>query len=246
MKPEEPTADTTTESRRRTPKERAIQLWREWVKPLAIIIIVCTSFRSAIADWNDVPTGSMKPTILEGDRILVNRLAYGLKVPYTTWHLLQWSEPKAGEIVVCYSPANGDRLVKRVVGVPGDQLEMRNNVLFINGEPLHYDRLDEELIQQIKPEAIPRHQFAAETLGEHTHATMITPNVRSPRTFKPIVVPEGQYFMMGDNRDNSADSRSFGFVKRSQILGRSSRVALSLDPDCWYWPRWDRTLRELE
>jgi signal peptidase I len=221
-------------------------LWREWVKPLAIIIIVCTSFRSAIADWNDVPTGSMKPTILEGDRILVNRLAYGLKVPYTTWHLLEWSAPKPGEIVVCYSPANGDRLVKRVVGVPGDRIEMRDNVLMINGAPLQYHRLDNDLINQIEPESLPQHRFAAETLGEHIHATMITPNVRAPRSFKPIVVPDGHFFMMGDNRDNSADSRSFGFVEKSQILGRSNRVALSFDPDCWYWPRWDRTLRKLE
>ncbi len=236
----------TTENRKRTAKDRLIQLWREWIRPLAIIIIVCTSFRSAIADWNDVPTGSMKPTILEGDRILVNRLAYGLKVPYTTWHLLEWSQPKPGEIVVCYSPANGDRLVKRVVGVPGDVIEMRNNVLTINGEVLEYDRLEASLIDQIEKDEQYRYRFAAETLGEHKHATMITPNVRAPRSFQPIVVPEDQFFMMGDNRDNSADSRAFGFVERSQILGRSSRVALSFDPDCWYWPRWDRTLRELE
>ncbi len=246
MKAEESTRPDASENRKRTPKDRAIKLWREWVKPLAIIIIVCTSFRSAIADWNDVPTGSMKPTILEGDRILVNRLAFGLKVPYTTWHLLRWSEPTPGEIVVCYSPANGDRLVKRVIGVPGDRIEMRNNVLTINGKILEYDRLDEELVNQIEPEELPRHRFAAESLGEHKHATMATLNVRAPRSFEPIVVPDGQYFMMGDNRDNSADSRSFGFVERSQILGRSSRIALSFDPDCWYWPRWDRTLRKLE
>ncbi|GJM26146.1 MAG: signal peptidase I [Phycisphaerae bacterium] len=246
MKPEETASATPSSNRRRTPKERALAIWREWVKPLAIIIIVCTSFRSAIADWNDVPTGSMKPTILEGDRILVNRLAFGLKVPYTTWHLLEWSAPKPGEIVVCYSPANGDRLVKRVVGVPGDTIEMRNNVVTINGKPLQYDRLDDDLINQIEPDVQHRHLFAAETLGEHVHATMITPNIRAARSFKPIVIPEGQYFMMGDNRDNSADSRMFGFVKKSQILGRSSRVGLSFDPDCWYWPRWDRTLRKLD
>lgn len=232
--------------RRLTPKQRVLRLWREWIKPLAIVIIVCTSFRSAIADWNDVPTGSMKPTILEGDRILVNRLAYDLKIPYTTWHLLKWSDPKPGEIVVCYSPANGDRLVKRVIGVPGDEIEMRNNVVYINGKRLNYDRLDEHLINQIESGQQHHHRFASETLGNHTHATMVTPRVRAARSFKPVSVPEGEYFVMGDNRDNSADSRFFGFVQRDQILGRSSRVALSLDPDRWYWPRWGRTLLGLE
>ena len=112
-------------------KSRALRFWREWVKPLLVVVIVCTSFRSAVADWNDVPTGSMKPTILEGDRILVNKLAYDLKVPYTTWHLFEWAEPARGELVICYSPADGNRLVKRVIAVGGDHLEMRNNRLFI-------------------------------------------------------------------------------------------------------------------
>ncbi|NOX57449.1 MAG: signal peptidase I [Planctomycetes bacterium] len=244
-------ADTTSAAkapRKLSPKQKALRFWREWVKPLAIVIIVCTSFRSAVADWNDVPTGSMKPTILEGDRILVNRLAYDLKVPYTTWHLLEWSNPKAGEIVVCYSPANGDRLVKRVVGVPGDRIEMRNNTLSINGRVLSYERLDGDLVDQLDPSQRRNHRFASETLGDHTHVTMTTRSVRrrTLRSFAPIVVPEDEYFVMGDNRDNSADSRVFGFVKRDQILGRTSRVALSLNPDRWYWPRWGRTLHPLE
>ncbi len=103
------------EKKTRTFKQR---LWTEWVKPILVVIVVCSTFRSAVADWNDVPTGSMNPTILEGDRIVVNKLAYDLKIPFTTWHIAEWSDPKNGEIVVCYSPKDGTRLVKRVIGVP--------------------------------------------------------------------------------------------------------------------------------
>ncbi len=93
--------------------------YHNWLKPLVIMLAVLFAVRSSLADWNDVPTQSMEPTILVGDRIAVNKLAYGLKFPFTTWHLLHWSGPKRGEIVVFYSPKNGDRMVKRIVGVPG-------------------------------------------------------------------------------------------------------------------------------
>src|SRR5262245_40087463 len=93
-------------------------LWKEWVKPLMICGLLVGSIRSAVADWNDVPTGSMKPTILEGDRVVVNKLAYDLKVPFTTWHVAEWGNPQRGDIVVFFSPVDGTRLVKRVIGLP--------------------------------------------------------------------------------------------------------------------------------
>src|ERR1044071_4792661 len=99
-------------------------MWREHIRPLAVLLIALFSVRSSLADWNIVPTGSMKPTIVEGDRIFVNKLAYGLKVPFTTMHLLHWSQPSRGEIVVFNSPVDGTRLVKRIVGVPGDVIQM--------------------------------------------------------------------------------------------------------------------------
>ena len=98
-------------------KRKIIHYWRRQVRPILVLVLVFTSFRSTFADWNDVPTGSMKPTIFEGDRIFVNKLAYGLKFPYTTWHLAHWSAPKAGEIVIFYSPDDGIRLVKTVEAV---------------------------------------------------------------------------------------------------------------------------------
>src|SRR3954453_8779531 len=131
------------------PKTPGKQKWtkflREEARPLLIMVLVLFAFRSAIADWNDVPTGSMKPTIIEGDRIFINKLAYDLKVPFTTWHLAQWSNPKRGDIVVFYSPHDEKRLVKRVVGLPGDLIEMKDEKLIINGEPVEYHPLEVEI-----------------------------------------------------------------------------------------------------
>src|SRR5580700_334016 len=121
-------------------RERWKKLWRE-NKSLLLFVIILTAVRSAIADWNDVPTGSMNPTIVQGDRVFVNKLAYDLKVPFTTWHVAQWSNPKRGDIIVFFSPVDGIRLVKRVVGLPGDRIEQVNDRLWINGRPLEYDRL---------------------------------------------------------------------------------------------------------
>src|SRR5499427_8372884 len=121
-------------------KDRLNRFWREWMRPLLVILIITSSFRSAIADWNVVPTGSMKPTIIEGDRIFVNKLAYDLKIPFTTIHLAKWSDPKRGEIVVFDSPKDGTRLVKRVVAVPGDIVQLDRNVLMINGQPAQYGK----------------------------------------------------------------------------------------------------------
>ena len=112
------------------------RLWTEWLKPALVIFVVSSGLRSSLADWNDVPTGSMRPTILEGDRVWVNKLAYDLKVPFTTWHLAQWSDPRPGEIIVFFSPHDGTRLVKRVIAGPGDTVELRGGALTVNGQPL--------------------------------------------------------------------------------------------------------------
>src|SRR3954466_10033334 len=121
-----------------TLRSRMRKLLKEEVLPLAILAVVLFSIRSSLADWNDVPTGSMKPTILEGDRVFVNKLAYDLKVPFTTLHIAEWSAPRRGDIVVFYSPKDGRRLVKRAVGLPGDMIELRDDQLFINSEAVEY------------------------------------------------------------------------------------------------------------
>lgn len=215
------------------------RVWREWLRSIVFIVLAVTAFRSAIADWNDVPTGSMKPTILEGDRIVVNKLAYDLKIPYTRWQIVRWGNPDRGDIVVLRSPADGKRLVKRVVGLPGDTIAMVRNRLVVNGEPVHYSPLDAELAVRFRPEGEGR-VVAAEQLGNGAHAMMITPGARSLRSFAPIEVPEGRYFLMGDNRDESFDSRHFGLVERDLIIGRALAIAGSVNPDRHFRPRWER------
>jgi signal peptidase I len=218
---------------------RLAAFWKGWVKPIAVVVIVLSTFRSAVADWNDVPTGSMRPTILEGDRIFVNKLAYDLKVPFTTWHLLEWADPQTGDIVVCFAPDSGERLVKRVVALPGDTVEMRNNVLLVNGQPAMY----QPVTGVSGPSGGAR--WMDETVGGRTHAILLSPGVRAMRSFPQTRVPAGQYFVLGDNRDQSRDSRFFGFVDRREIVGRTSAIVLSLAPDRYYLPRWERFLHRL-
>src|SRR5215831_10501937 len=117
-------------------RARARRWWKKEIRPLLIFAVVLFAVRSSLADWNDVPSGSMKPTILEGDRIFVNKLAYDLKVPFTTWHVADWSNPGRGDVVVFYSPQDGTRLVKRVIGLPGDVIELRTERLIVNGDPV--------------------------------------------------------------------------------------------------------------
>src|SRR5947209_242579 len=107
-------------------ESRGRWLWRQ-VRAFVFIFVILAALRSAVADWNDVPSGSMIPTILEGDRIFVNKLAYDLKVPFTTVHLATWDNPSRGDIVVFFSPDEGTRLVKRVIALPGDTIELRQN-----------------------------------------------------------------------------------------------------------------------
>ena len=235
----------TTQPSKKTWKTRGRKFWREWAKPFLIIVIIGCSLRSAVADLNYVPSGSMKPTILEGDRIFVNRLAYDLKVPFTTWHIAEWANPERGEVVVLYSPADEKRLVKRVVALPGDELELRGNRLYLNGEPVQYGPLDDAIRDLIPPAEQADHDFASEKIGDISHPIMITPDRFSPSSFGPVTVPAGHYFMMGDNRDNSYDSRGFGFVQRRRILGRATATAFSVDPSNHYWPRWQRFFRSL-
>jgi signal peptidase I len=173
----------------------------------------------------------MNPSILEGDRIFVNKLAYDLKVPFTTWHLAQWDNPERGDVVVFYSPQDGVRLVKRVIGVPGDVIELRDNRLYVNGKPATYQPLDPEVIKQMGP-AGSSFVFRAEAVTGRQHPVMEIPFVNpAVRTFGPVTVNPGECF--------------YGAVSRDQIVGRASRVVLSLDPEHHYKPRWDRFFRQL-
>ncbi|KPK52966.1 MAG: hypothetical protein AMS22_08165 [Thiotrichales bacterium SG8_50] len=222
------------------PLNPRLALWLKLSRDIAIMALLIFGARSAIADWNHVPTGSMKPTIVEGDLIFVDRLAYDLKVPFTTWHIAEWDDPKRGEIVVFFSPANGDRLVKRVIGVPGDVVAMHRNRLYLNGKPLVYGPLDKKFLKALPPEAQNRFQFAIENLHGTEHPVMALGDNAPGSSFGPVKVPAGKYLMLGDNRDNSADSRYFGFVERDAIVGRATAVIASWNSDHFYLPRKDR------
>lgn len=222
-----------------------ISFWKKELLPLLIMALVLFAFRSAVADWYDVPTGSMKPTILEGDRVFVHKTAYDLKVPFTKWHLAEWGNPKRGDIVVCFSPEDGIRLVKRVVAVPGDRIELTGNRLFVNGVAAEYGPLESDVIKDMPTQEVLHYQFAEETVAGRSHPVMFIPAVQSHNSFPEQTVPAGQYFMMGDNRDNSKDSRYFGYVPRKEIMGEAVGIAISFEKDAWFKARWSRFFSEL-
>jgi signal peptidase I len=226
-------------------KDIVHRIWRQWIRPFALTLIIVAPLKSAVADWNWVPTGSMKPSILEGELVLVNKLAYDFKVPFTTLHLFTWSNPARGDVVVFYSPKDGTRLVKRVVGLPGDTVELRNDILFLNGIPQQYSVTDPApFLRDVFEDQNP--VIAIEHLAACDHYIMALPGRGALRTFGPIVVPADNYFMMGDSRDNSADSRYIGPVPREKILGRVPRVLFSFDPSRYFIPRLQRVLEPMK
>jgi signal peptidase I len=211
------------------------------IRIFLLMILIVSSLRSALADWNDVPTGSMKPTIQEGDRVVVNKLAYDLKIPFTTIKIVGWDDPKRGDIVVLFSPVDGTRLVKRVVALPNDQVEMRENQLYINGQVAK-----QSPVATTELADYGRAYVFAENLQGHTHKMMVTPEIPAVRSFGPVVVPKGNYFVLGDNRDNSNDSRFIGFIERRRIVGEAVAVAFSLDRSHYFVPRFDRFFEGLQ
>lgn len=221
-------------------KSRLTWLWREWLRPLLVVAIVLGSFRSAVADWNDVPSGSMEPTILPGDRVFVNKLAYDLKVPFTTWQVARWGDPRRGDVVVLWSPHDGQRLVKRVVGIPGDVIELRGYRLRVNGQPATYEALPALRWTAQDLKSLPLEDMAIEGVEGRSHAVMNAGENGPGSDLGPITVPPDGYFLMGDHRDNSFDSRFWGFADRRVIVGRASAVVLSVDLRASYRPRWHR------
>jgi signal peptidase I len=212
-----------------------LKAWREY-RGFAVFIVLMVIFRSALADWNVVPTGSMKPTIVEGDRIFVNKLAYDFKIPLTHISLHRFADPGRGDIVVFDSRAADARLVKRVIGLPGDTVEMRGNRLTINGIAARYSGVDDESDAT----------FAIESYRNMSHRIELARTGASRfSTFGPVTVPKDHYLVLGDNRDNSADSRYYGFIPRDEIVGNARTIVLSLDYDDYYLPRADRFFRPL-
>lgn len=195
-------------------------------------------FRTAVADWNPIPSSSMRPNLLEGDVVFVNRLAYNVKVPLTDVVLTRTGEPRRGDIVTFTSPEDGTRLIKRLLALPGDRVEMRNERLVINGVESQY------LLQETAPElaagATLEARRIAETIDGRQHRIQVLPQLVVPRDFGPVVVPEDSYLMLGDNRDMSRDSRYIGFVPRHLLIGRAERILVSADYQGNWMPRTER------
>ena len=225
-------------------RRKVVMIWKGWGLSLLSAILIATSFKSAIADWYNVPSGSMLPTILIGDRVFVNKLAYDLKFPYTTLQLVKWSAPKRGDIVVFLSPQDGTRLIKRVVGLPGDTIAMQDDRLLINGRFVHYGPLEKRIVDQIDRTEQAQYVFFSENLPGRQHAVVFTPSRPCRDSFRAMNVPDRKYFMMGDNRDNSADSRFFGLVDRKFVVGRTTMVVISREGSFLH-PRWDRFFEDL-
>lgn len=215
---------------------------KKWLKEnraFVLLLVGLALFRTAVADWNPIPSGSMRPNLLEGDVVLVDRLAYDLKLPLTNVVLWPIADPKRGDIVTFYSPRDGIRLIKRIVALPGDRVEMRQERLFINGEPARYgepQRLPERDAGGTATEAVR----LTESVAGASHRMQVLMGIPAHSSFGPMTVPAGQYLMLGDNRDNSADSRYFGFVPRNLLIGRAHHILVSADIKGDWLPRFER------
>jgi signal peptidase I len=217
--------------------------WQEW-SGFIIFIVIMFAFRIGVADWNHVPSGSMRPTLIEGDRIWLNKLAYDVKIPYTHKVLKKVSDPKRGDIIVFKSPKNGTRLVKRIVGIPGDEISYDRHQMRLNGKPVVYEPLSfDEVDVSVQTERAKQYELYTEMLPGHPHPVLHAPQSRTPP--RSWVVPEGNYIAFGDNRDQSDDSRFWGFVPREMIIGRTSSVVMSFNRDNFYIPRASRFFKSL-
>lgn len=206
-------------------------------KLFMLFILLMMVFRSAVADWNDVPTGSMKPTIVEGDRIFINKLAYDVQLPFIQYSVIKLNDPQTNDIIIFESQIAKKRLVKRVIGVPGDTVEMVNNRLLINNKAVKYQKTQRDNKINL--------QELNEQLTSIPHKIQITEQNNTYDNFSVVVVPDNHYLVLGDNRNNSADSRMIGFVPRSEIIGRTNRVVFSLDYENYYLPRLERFFKEI-
>jgi len=195
--------------------------------------------RSVLADWYVVPTGSMKPTILEGDRVFVWKTAYQFRIPFSKIRLFRTGAPYRGDVVVIRNPDGGSvPFVKRLIGLPGDKIELKNEILYVNDKVQKLDFLPGPREEEGEPVLI-----ATETLGTRMHPVRILPERPALRNFGPIVVPEEEVFLMGDNRDESRDARFFGTRPVADLLGRAVGVMWSWHSDFSKGPRWNRFVR---
>jgi len=190
----------------------------EYGEALVVAIVLAVAIRGAVIQAFKIPSGSMLPTLQIGDHLLVSKFLYGVRIPYTGTRVLRLRNPRRGDIVVFAYPVDDSKdFIKRVIGVPGDRVEVRDKKVFINGEPID------------------------DPWGVHVDRATYPEGYENGKrdNFGPVVVPPGQYFMMGDNRDRSYDSRFWGFVDDARIKGKAFIMYWSWDSERMR-PRFDR------
>lgn len=273
--PDDVSGDTGEEAL--PPEASTVDSIVEQVVTLVIAIAIALLIRQVLIEPFRIPSGSMFPTLLVGDHLFVNKLAYGPRIPFTDWRLPGWREPERGDVVVFEvarpnPPVGGqdtmavDRapegsrtedFVKRLVGLPGDEIRWRHGQVFVNGEPLDMEPVSGGWVEQ---ESGKRYDQSWEDLGDCRHAVLYDPLPRNWRLKSggPILVEPGRYFMMGDNRDNSKDSREWGTVRLEELKGPAFILYWSwnvngnmlsfFNPVNWFTAekRWDRIFDRVE
>jgi signal peptidase I len=218
-------------------------LWDNFVSLGSALLLVLV-IRSSVIEAFKIPSGSMIPTLLVGDQIFVNKFAYGLRVPLTDWvgekplYFFRNSGPSRGDIIVFKYPVDPDiYFIKRVIGLPGDKIEMKNKVVYVNGKPFDRNPVPNEKLEQVfgnwledSQSEYPRERMSVfyDKFDHETATIMIDKQSFFSVNFESVTVPEGNYFVMGDNRDNSKDSRFWGFVPFENIKGKAFVVWLSI------------------
>ena len=200
----------------------------EYAKSFFPVLLFVLTLRSFLFEPYQVPTGSMIPTIKIGDFILVNKFAYGLRLPVLGTKILDVGEPQRGEIMVFIPPHVNQYFIKRVIGLPGDTIRYENQRLSVNGELVAAEFVSSVSVDTgIGPlDGV----LNSATYNGVTHATQHIPGVNSSRGRSSWIVPAGHYFMIGDNRENSADSRVWGAVPEENIVGKAIAIWLHKDP----------------
>ena len=209
---------------------------------LISVLFIVLVIRSYIVEPFTIPSGSMLPTLKVHDFILVNKFSYGLRLPVTNTKIIPLGEPERGDVMVFKYPEDtGQNFIKRVVGLPGDRIAVRDNVLYVNGEAV-----PRELVGRERNSQVWRREYV-ETLGEQPHLIWQEGRVNPysgdamipERTQGEWQVPEGSYFVMGDNRDNSNDSRFWGVVSEDLVVGEAFLIWMHWDP-IFSWPSFSR------
>ena len=229
-----------TVSERKADRAGQKSILREYAEAIIVAILLAFAIRVFVVQAFKIPSGSMIPTLLIGDHILVSKLSYGFQWPtdcklqwnvppvncYTSTTVIEFGKPQRGDVIVFRFPEDEEKdFIKRIVGIPGDTVQLRNKVVFVNGQPLD----DKAFTQRIDP-------------------GIIDSTINSRDNFGPVTVPEGSYFVMGDNRDQSLDSRFWGYVREEKIRGKAFRIywSWSGQGNWTEWVRWERFAKGIQ